>query len=211
MSDNSHIQNVARGAFIGRVGHKAGGFISKKFFHPSNFKNQEKLWIAQEAMREQEKRQEELMKKREDERRVELLKKEMQSAASGGVNDSPGLHLETASVSKPQSERINVLQENVGLRQEEKQSLSETKRRLELLNRDRSTAGLLNIEIKSRYEEDVFVKGHTSVFGSWFDLESNKWGYRCCKITSHEERCPVPDNPGNLAKNGESELKKARS
>jgi hypothetical protein len=47
MSDQN-LQQASTGAFAGRVGAKAGGFISKKFFHPSNFKNQEKLWQAQE-------------------------------------------------------------------------------------------------------------------------------------------------------------------
>lgn len=33
--------------------------------------------------------------------------------------------------------------------------------------------------IRSRYEEDVYLNNHTSVWGSYFD--SGKWGFKCCK------------------------------
>ena len=32
--------------------------------------------------------------------------------------------------------------------------------------------------VKSRYEEDVFINNHTSVFGSFW--REGKWGYKCC-------------------------------
>ena len=38
-------------AISGRVGSKAGGFIAKKFFHPTNRRNLERLWKAQEDKR----------------------------------------------------------------------------------------------------------------------------------------------------------------
>merc|ERR1712029_982448 len=32
--------------------------------------------------------------------------------------------------------------------------------------------------VKSRYEEDVYLNNHTSIFGSFF--HEGKWGYKCC-------------------------------
>ncbi|KAG5369289.1 Pre-mRNA-splicing factor SLU7 [Yarrowia sp. C11] len=32
----------------------------------------------------------------------------------------------------------------------------------------------------SKYEEDVFPGNHTSVWGSYYDKETHKWGYACC-------------------------------
>ncbi|PWY99213.1 hypothetical protein BCV70DRAFT_201416 [Testicularia cyperi] len=42
---------------------------------------------------------------------------------------------------------------------------------------------------KSRYEEDVYENNHTSVWGSWYDLDSATWGYRCCHSTLHNSYC----------------------
>jgi len=33
----------------------------------------------------------------------------------------------------------------------------------------------------SLWKEDLFVNGHKSVWGSWFDTEAKKWGYACCR------------------------------
>lgn len=32
--------------------------------------------------------------------------------------------------------------------------------------------------VKSRYEEDVYLNNHTSIFGSFWN--EGKWGYKCC-------------------------------
>uniref|UniRef100_A0A6T1P4S8 Prp18 domain-containing protein n=1 Tax=Alexandrium monilatum TaxID=311494 RepID=A0A6T1P4S8_9DINO len=37
---------------------------------------------------------------------------------------------------------------------------------------------------RSRYEEDRRPAGHASVWGSWFDAGSGRWGYACCRRTS---------------------------
>lgn len=41
----------------------------------------------------------------------------------------------------------------------------------------------------SRHEEDVFPSNHSSVFGSWFDTSTMKWGYRCCHQTVMNTYC----------------------
>lgn len=33
---------------------------------------------------------------------------------------------------------------------------------------------------KSKYEEDVLVNNHTAIWGSWYDLSTGDWGYKCC-------------------------------
>ena len=32
---------------------------------------------------------------------------------------------------------------------------------------------------RSKYEEDVFINNHTTVWGSWW--KDHQWGYKCCK------------------------------
>ncbi|KJP88965.1 hypothetical protein AK88_01459 [Plasmodium fragile] len=45
------------------------------------------------------------------------------------------------------------------------------------------------IKILSRYEEDIHLFEHSSVFGSYYDREKKKWGYRCCRSTNKFEKC----------------------
>lgn len=42
---------------------------------------------------------------------------------------------------------------------------------------------------RSRYEEDVFENNHTSVWGSWYDMNQGVWGYRCCHNTLPRSYC----------------------
>ena len=50
--------------------------------------------------------------------------------------------------------------------------------------------------IKSKYEEDVFINDHTSVWGSWFNKHLG-WGYHCChsnywlNVLGMEKICPI--------------------
>ena len=181
MSEERHIQAAATGSFTGRVGHKAGGFISKKFFHPSNFKNQEKLWAAIEAKNEEEKRQGELLKKREEERRIELLKQEMYSSTGKSMSSSAtggGLFSNVALPVSVESSSIPV---------HEKLAITETKRRLDQLRA--SSGASSRMCIRSQYAEDVYENDHTSVWGSYFDLDTKQWGYACCKITDRDRSC----------------------
>ncbi|XP_057829103.1 pre-mRNA-splicing factor SLU7 [Cryptomeria japonica] len=40
---------------------------------------------------------------------------------------------------------------------------------------------------KSKYEEDLFINNHTSVWGSWW--KDHQWGYKCCKQTIRNSYC----------------------
>ncbi|EFC50244.1 hypothetical protein NAEGRDRAFT_34959 [Naegleria gruberi] len=47
--------------------------------------------------------------------------------------------------------------------------------------------------IKSKYEEDVFYNGHTSVFGSHWDPNKG-WGFRCCRQFDRKCFCNSNNN-----------------
>jgi len=51
------------------------GYLGKKTWHPGSFKNIEKVWIAEQNFKNQEKRKAELLKKLKEERASEDLKK----------------------------------------------------------------------------------------------------------------------------------------
>lgn len=36
------------------------------------------------------------------------------------------------------------------------------------------------VGIQSRYEEDVYLGKHRSVWGSAYDIETKQWGFKCC-------------------------------
>lgn len=40
---------------------------------------------------------------------------------------------------------------------------------------------------KSKYEEDVLINNHTTVWGSWW--KDHQWGYKCCKQTIRNSYC----------------------
>lgn len=42
---------------------------------------------------------------------------------------------------------------------------------------------------KSKYEEDVMVGNHTSTWGSWFDVPSGRFGFKCCKQLMKNSYC----------------------
>eukprot|EP00397_Hematodinium_sp_SG-2012_P060442 GEMP01078710.1.p1 GENE.GEMP01078710.1~~GEMP01078710.1.p1 ORF type:complete len:266 (+),score=83.89 GEMP01078710.1:77-874(+) len=65
------------GCFRSGVGSKAGGFIAKKFFHPSSIRNQEKVWKNMEKAKELEAAELERQKRRDEERQVDELRKQM--------------------------------------------------------------------------------------------------------------------------------------
>lgn len=183
MSDKPHLAQGAIGQFGGRVGHKAAGFISKKFFHPSNYKNQEKLWAAIEAKKEEEQRQEELRKKREEERRIEGLMSEMKSAAS-----SSSLH-------SKKRDSSSIQEVPTSQSRQEKEAVEETRKRLAMIRRE-GEAGVplspskpIKLAIRSSFAEDIHEHGHTEVWGSFFDMKEKKWGYACCRSLDGASKC----------------------
>jgi hypothetical protein len=202
LSDISHF-----GAFQ-RVGGKAGGFINKKFFHPSTLRNQEKLWLAMTADERERKKQGELEKRRDEERQVEELRKQMYLSGQGKASDFAS----SASSQEDLSKRLSAPEKT-----EQKAALEEQKRRRELLKKERSAREAINDEgdhseddgqeaafpsaspdrtlARSRYEEDVYVHGHRSVWGSWYSREEKQWGFACCKTQDVSADCPLEPEP----------------
>mmetsp|Transcript_16383 Transcript_16383/g.22036 ORF Transcript_16383/g.22036 Transcript_16383/m.22036 type:complete len:319 (-) Transcript_16383:109-1065(-) len=174
-----------------RVGGKAGGFISKKFFHPSSFRNQEKLWKAQNADERENRKQVELEKRREEERQVEALRKQMYLSGQGKATDllpssSPAIEEEAAESSSAdkKSDQMSALEE-------------EKRRRAMLKHQGKdgrkapthgSSVGKL---AASRYPEDVLVLNHQSVWGSWYSMEEKRWGFVCCKVMDRNMECSL--------------------
>lgn len=42
---------------------------------------------------------------------------------------------------------------------------------------------------KSKYEEDVLIGNHSSIWGSWFDPVNKSWGFACCHQTMKNAYC----------------------
>ncbi|KAG8933091.1 mRNA splicing protein [Tulasnella sp. 418] len=49
--------------------------------------------------------------------------------------------------------------------------------------------GLEKANVKSKYDEDVYVGNHTSVWGSWYSRSSGQWGYACCHSSTPGSYC----------------------
>lgn len=182
MSGNdAHLRSSAVGSFSGRVGHKAGGFIAKKFFHPSNMKNQEKLWQALEAKKSNEKRQQDLLKKREDEKRAEAIQNQMSGDLASYVPST--VFQSSSSFKDPKTEKRA---------RPDLDAEMQTKKRLAIIESEASTDAHTKIIMKSRYEEDIHEKDHSAVWGSYFDVSSKCWGYKCCHQTDKNLECTQP-------------------
>jgi pre-mRNA-processing factor SLU7 len=51
---------------------------------------------------------------------------------------------------------------------------------------------LLDIAVpitRTKYEEDIFVNNHTSVWGSYYSRARESWGYRCCHSLLRNSYC----------------------
>jgi len=164
-----------------RVGGKAGGFISKKFFHPSTLRNQEKLWKAQTLDEREQKRQIELERRRDEERQIESLRKEMYMVGQGKASDfAPSKSSDEQSHSKGDGEQSVFLEQEKRRRNMLKQQKAD----------ERNTSGASQPLNSSRYSEDIHNLGHTTVWGSWYSVESGCWGYACCQTVKRGSKCP---------------------
>ena len=57
--------------------------------------------------------------------------------------------------------------------------LAQTEDYIEYSRSGNVTSGEEQLVIRSRYEEDVYVNNHTSVWGSYW--KNNCWSYKCCR------------------------------
>lgn len=239
-----------------RVGGKAAGFINKKFFHPSSFRNQEKLWKAQTAHAVEMRKQADMEKRRDEERQVEELRKQMYLAGQAQATDmlsfTPGSEASSSKRSGRTFEQVKSVEEmrrrkallkqerasqeagEVGEAKEEAAgdsteapaaedgaSASASAAAASSSSGSRAEPGTLVPQatlaslVKSRYTEDRHVRGHSSVWGSWFTREAMKWGFGCCKSTDYALRCPLapeedPEEPKAKRQRGEPRGKRKR-
>jgi len=174
------------GKFRSHVGSKAGGFIAKKFFHPSSISNQRKVWQNMEKAKEKDKIEEERQRRREEERQVEELRREMQ--IRGQSKKENDVFKRTAQIKTA-----------TGV--EAEAQLQQKKRVLALKRLDEEAASgstsaphrAVASSIPSRYKEDVLPRGHTEIWGSYYDPETQKWGYKCCQSKEKNIQCPLAD------------------
>lgn len=59
---------------------------------------------------------------------------------------------------------------------------------------------------KTKYEEDVFINNHTSVWGSYYNRNRRSWGYACCHSLLRNSYCTgLVGREANDAANGNSQ------
>ncbi|KAH7522089.1 hypothetical protein FEM48_Zijuj07G0100800 [Ziziphus jujuba var. spinosa] len=65
--------------------------------------------------------------------------------------------------------------------------LGQSERQIEYNRAGRIIKALETSLPKSKYEEDVYINNHTSIWGSWW--KDHQWGYKCCKQTILNSYC----------------------
>jgi len=169
--------------------------ISKKFFHPSSFRNQEKLWKVQTADEREKRKQAELEKRREEERQVEEIRKQMYLVGQTKDADFLSARIEEISTDPGGAEQIAAFQEQKRrktlLRQEHAKSKCQNNNGGDSVSfgGDSDVFGRDRVLAKSVWSEDTYINGHNTVWGSWYDTEEHRWGFSCCKTTDRAALC----------------------
>ncbi|GAY52550.1 hypothetical protein CUMW_142710 [Citrus unshiu] len=65
--------------------------------------------------------------------------------------------------------------------------LGQSERQVEYDRAGRIIQGVESFLPRSKYEEDVYINNHTSVWGSWW--KDHQWGYKCCEQTIKNSYC----------------------
>ncbi|CAK7339697.1 unnamed protein product [Dovyalis caffra] len=65
--------------------------------------------------------------------------------------------------------------------------LGQSERQVEYDRAGRIIKGQETVLPRSKYEEDVFINNHTTVWGSWW--KDHQWGYKCCKQMIRNSYC----------------------
>lgn len=91
--------------------------------------------------------------------------------------------------------------------------LGQTEEYVEYSAAGKLVKGVEKAKARSKYDEDNYTKfgsGHTSVYGSFFDVDAKRWGYQCCRSTFRGSYCTgaagiqaaadVPTSADNVAR-----------
>ena len=62
----------------------------------------------------------------------------------------------------------------------------------------------LEAKVKSRYEEDVLIHNHTSVWGSWW--KDGSWGFACCHQCDKKSYCIGSAGAAAVAESADLEM-----
>ncbi|VEV58700.1 step II splicing factor, putative [Plasmodium vinckei vinckei] len=158
--------------WINKIGNKSASFINHKHFHPGNIKNLEKVWLAEEKERLRKEEEEKYLKKREEQYKLYALKKQLRQNELNNKDTEHDILYDINKENKKKEVNYNNKKKN------EENVINPT---------------INKLVIKSKYNEDIFVKNHKSIYGSYYDRKENKWGYMCCKQTDKNIFCP--NNP----------------
>lgn len=67
--------------------------------------------------------------------------------------------------------------------------LGQTEAYVEYDRHGRVIKGAPKVSVKTKYEEDVFINNHSSVFGSYYNRARATWGYKCCHSSLKNSYC----------------------
>ncbi|GAW82093.1 step II splicing factor [Plasmodium gonderi] len=165
--------------WINKIGNKSASFINHKHFHPGNIKNLERVWLAEEKERKRKEEEEKYLKKKEEQYKLFVLKQQLKKneQEEENKNDLSNILYDINKEGKRGKTKKKIYTAN-----NEHASVEQNR------NEERDTKNNKLI-VKSKYNEDVFVKNHKSVYGSYYDMEKKKWGYKCCKTIYKSGTC----------------------
>ncbi|EAN34327.2 N-terminal domain of CBF1 interacting co-repressor CIR family protein [Theileria parva strain Muguga] len=180
--------------WMGKIGNKSAAFIRHKHFHPGTYQNMEKVWLAEEKQKAEERRQKEMKEKREEELKTLEIKRQIREQEE--LKRMEMILEEKRNKYKVDRNFVSENQSGLILTGPATSSTSPTPKST---NKEEK-----KLVIRSQYNEDVLKNGHTTVFGSYYDRDKKSWGYKCCKLTEKEAKCPEA-KPKYKRKNPDSE------
>lgn len=184
--------------FMGRIGAKSAAFINHKPFHPGNLQNLEKVWTAEENHKRELKKQEEFLERRNQEQQIEELRRALRREEGVGQSDiakhtflgAAGSQGATAASARKLQRRKATISRGADQ------------------SRNTPCSGGSGGVCSLLYIENQLEAGHSAIWGSFYDRESNKWGYACCQLVKRGQLCPrrgaVDGGPAESAKRKEA-------
>lgn len=150
----------------------------------------------------QQKKAAELDKRREEEMQVEVIRKQMYLAgqATRGTDSLNSSSIKVSAATQhmtkeqktlfeeQQNRKKAVKQQHAAALMKEEEDDSDLEDSKPQLAEAEQLAKLAKSET---YREDVHVKGHESVWGSFYAKDEERWGFVCCKSLERNKRCPL--------------------
>ncbi|XP_053993863.1 uncharacterized protein LOC128884457 [Hylaeus volcanicus] len=178
---------------LGKVGNKSIAFINHKPFHPGNLVNLERIWLAEQQAKENEKKQKEMLERRKHEVQIEELRKTLRTKEHEQLEESKRLTetlqsnsiLNTFSAKAQKDSSVGLILPNHLKRKRNERFVKNHQKKQKTRHLSASTT----FKVLSKYKEDVVQNGHANVWGSYYDTSRSCWGYACCKDTQKDSIC----------------------